>query len=124
MSERDNPARCLRCGRRLTALASISRGYGRACRARIAVAARTADLGAFHAWQVDKARDAIEVGAVVPSTRPGLYAAVSGDGATVYLADARDRSCTCKAAANRRRCYHVAGALILAAAAPARARAA
>jgi len=88
--------------------------------ARIAVAAQVADLAGFHDWQVDKARETIEVQAIVPLSRPGLYAAVSGDGVTVYLVDAREGSCTCKAAANGRRCYHLAGALILAAAAPAR----
>jgi hypothetical protein len=41
---------------------------------------------------------------------------VSGDGVTVYLVDAQERSCTCRAAANGRRCYHLAGALILSAA--------
>jgi Family of unknown function (DUF6011) len=115
------PARCLRCGRRLTAAGSVSAGYGRVCRARIALAAaQVADLAAFHGWQVEKAREAIEMRAVVPSSRPGLYAAVSGDGVTVYLTDAREGSCTCKAAARGRRCYHLASALILSAAAPAR----
>jgi hypothetical protein len=109
--------RCLRCGRRLTAQASIARGTGRTCKARIVAAAEVADLGEFHGWQVDKAREAIEQGAIVPSSREGLYAAVSGDGVTVYLVDARERSCTCKAAANGRRCYHLASALILATAA-------
>lgn len=113
--------RCLRCGRRLTAQDSVSRGYGRTCRARITAAAEVADLSEFHTWQVDKAREALEQGAIVPSSRPALYAAVSGDGVTVYLVDAAEASCTCKAVANGRRCYHLAGALILAAATPRRA---
>ena len=120
MTEQATQARCLRCGRRLTALGSISAGYGRTCRARIRIAARAADLSAFHAWQVEKAREAIEMRAVVPSSRPGLYASVASDGVMVYLTDAREGSCTCKAAANGRCCYHLAAALILAAAAPAR----
>jgi hypothetical protein len=116
----ETQARCLRCGRRLTASASISAGYGRTCRSRIRIAAEAADLAGFHGWQVEKAREAIEMRAVVPSSRTGLYASVSSDGVTVYLTDARERSCTCKAAANGRRCYHLVAALILAAAAPAR----
>ena len=115
---------CLRCGRRLTAAASIGAGYGRVCRSRIAQAAQVADLSAFHAWQAKKAREAIEMRAVVPSSRTGLYVAVSGDGTTVYLVDVLEGSCTCKAAANGRRCYHLAAALILVAAAPAVRRAA
>ncbi len=79
-----------------------------------------ADLSGFKAWQVTKATEAIEEQAVVPSSRPGLYASVSGDGVTVYLTDAIERSCTCKAGANGRLCYHLAAALILQAAAPAR----
>ena len=120
----EQPAQCLRCGRKLTAQASISAGFGRVCRSRIAQAAQAADLSAFHAWQVEKAREAIEMRAVVPSSRQGLYAAVSGDGVTIYLVDAAADSCTCKAAANGRRCYHLAAALILAAAARAARRAA
>lgn len=113
MTEHEPTGRCLRCGRRLTARRSVTLGFGRTCRARIAEAAQAVDLSAFHDWQVDKAREAIEQQAIVPSSRPGLYAAVSGDGVTVYLVDAAEGSCTCKAAANGRRCYHLAGALIL-----------
>lgn len=115
MPEHADHARCLRpgCGRCLTAPASIARGYGRTCAARIKAAAQTADLGGFHAWQVAKAGEAIEQGAIVPSSRQGLYAAVASDGVLTYLVDAHERSCTCKAAANGRRCYHLAGALIL-----------
>jgi Family of unknown function (DUF6011) len=111
---------CLRCGRVLTAAASVSRGLGRTCRARIAAAAQVADLSEFHGWQVDKAREAIEQGAVVPSSRQGLYAAVASDGVLTYLVDAHERSCTCRAAANGHRCYHLADALILDAASIAR----
>ena len=113
--------RCHGCGRKLTAAASIAAGRGRTCRAKVRRAAEVTDLSAFHPWQVDKAREAIELLAIVPSSRPGLYAAVSGDGVTVYLVDADERSCTCKAGANGHSCYHLAGALILSAAASRRA---
>jgi len=76
-------------------------------------AAETADLTGFKPVQVEKAREAIEQTAVVPLSRPGLYAAVSSDGVTTYLVDAIEGSCSCKAAANGRRCYHLASALIL-----------
>jgi hypothetical protein len=108
-------ARCLRpgCGRKLTSVKSVACGYGPVCRRRIREAEQAAELGNFHDWQLAKAREAIEQKAVIPSTREGLYASVSSDGVTVYLTDARDGSCTCKAAANGRRCYHIAAALIL-----------
>jgi hypothetical protein len=122
MTEQPKPTRCLRCGRALTAAGSVSAGYGRTCKARIAKGAQAADLATFHGWQIEKARESIDQQAVVPSSRPGLYAAVSGDGSTVYLVDAREGSCTCRAAANGRPCYHLAGALILYAASPASAR--
>jgi len=97
----------------LTAQASLSRGYGRTCRARITAAGEAADLSEFHPWQVEKAREAIEEKSIVPLSRPGLYAAVSTDGTLTYLVDAIEGSCSCKAAATGRRCYHRAGALIL-----------
>lgn len=124
MTEQAAFTSCYRCGRRLTAAASVSAGVGRTCRARIAAAAEAADLSAFHPWQVAKAREAVEERALVPTSRPGLFAAVSGDGSTVYLVDAIERSCTCKAAAHGRQCYHLAAVLILATAAPAARRAA
>lgn len=113
-------AHCLRCGRPLRAARSISDGFGRWCKAKVREAAGTADLNAFHGWQIEKAREAIELQAIVPSSREGLYAAVSGDGTTVYLVNAIEGSCTCKAGANGRSCYHLAGALILQASATAR----
>ncbi len=117
MTAQDDTAfKRLGCGRKLTAAASVAASRGPFCRARVRKAADTADLGEFHAWQVDKAREAIELQAVIPSSRTGLYIAVSGDGVTVYLVDAEERSCTCKAAANGRRCYHLAAAPILSAA--------
>lgn len=117
MTEQTSPTRCQSCGRKLTAASSVAAGRGPVCRAKVRKAAQTIDLTEFHGWQVDKARELIEQQAIIPSSRPGLYAAVSGDGVTVYLVDATEASCTCKAAANGRRCYHLAAALILDAAA-------
>jgi hypothetical protein len=124
MTSEPRPTRCLRCGRILTAQGSVSAGYGRTCKARIAEGVQAADLAAFHGWQVEKAREAIEMRAIVPLSRRGLFAAVSGDGSTAYLVDVLEGSCTCRAAAHGRACYHLAGALILHAAAPAARRAA
>lgn len=105
------------CGRELTAEASVTRGYGRTCARRITAAAADADLSAFHGWQVDKATEAIEQGAVVPLSREGVFAVISSDGVTVYVVDATEQSCTCKAAANGHRCWHLAAVAIVSAAA-------
>jgi hypothetical protein len=112
--------RCLRCGRKLTAQASVARGTGRGCRARITAAAGTADLSAFTPAQVEKAAEAIAEGAVVPTSRPGMYAVSSSDGSLVYMVDATCQACTCKAGERGRRCWHRAAALIWQAAMPAR----
>jgi hypothetical protein len=108
--------RCHGCGRKLTSAASIAAGRGPVCRAKVRKAAETTDLTAFKDWQVDKARELIEQQAIIPSSRPALYIAVGSDSVTRYVTDAYERSCTCKAAANGRGCYHLAAALILAAA--------
>jgi Family of unknown function (DUF6011) len=77
MREHQSEARCLRCGRRLTAQASLTAGYGRACKARIMAAAQVADLSSFHAWQVEKAREAIEMKAV--TSLPGRSTPTAAD---------------------------------------------
>ena len=74
----------------------------------------TADLGDFKPFQQAKAVEAIEQGAILPTSRPNLYTAVSGDGSTTYLVAAQ--SCTCPAGVKDRRCYHVAAVRILLAA--------
>lgn len=105
---------CLRCGRTLTALDSIARGYGPTCARKIRRAATVVSLVTFKPFQVDKAREAIEQGAVVPTVRPEAYRSVSSDGTTVYLTTIA--SCTCPAGQKGRTCYHRAAAEILTAA--------
>ena len=72
-------------------------------------------LDAFKPEQVDKASDLLEQGGIVPTSRPGLYAAVSADGTTTYLVDQTARSCTCKAGERGVACYHLAAALMVSA---------
>ncbi len=62
-----SPVRCLRCGRALSATASVRTGYGPGCRARIRAAAVADALRDFTAAQVDKARELIADGAIVPT---------------------------------------------------------
>ncbi|MEU6781533.1 helix-turn-helix domain-containing protein [Nonomuraea angiospora] len=79
----------------------------------------TADLDGFKPQQVDKARELIEQGAILPTSRQGLYTAVSGDGTTTYLV--HRASCSCPASRHGRACYHRCAVALLEAAPAARA---
>lgn len=112
-------AKCLRpgCGRTLRAKASVACGYGPVCRARIRAAALAEAVRGFAAAQVEKARELIADGGLVPFTRPGIFQAASskGDG-TVYLVSATG-ACNCPAglrSGKADRCYHVAAARMVA----------
>lgn len=79
-----------------------------------------ADLDDFKPAQVDKARELVEQGGILRTSRPGMYTAVSSDGAVTYLVHAS--ACTCPAGQRGRHlCYHRASAVILGAAAALRA---
>lgn len=114
-------ANCHRCGRRLTSAASVARGYGRTCRAKVREAAKVVDLTTYKVFQVAKAEELIEQGGIVPTGRAALYLAVSSDGTTRYMVDAAEGSCSCPAGDKGHRCYHLLAADILTAAAPNRA---
>ena len=116
-------ARCLGCRRKLTAPASIARGRGRTCQARVNTAAKIVDLSAFKDAKAvhAKAIELIEQGGIVPTRHHGQYLAVASDGLNTYLVETvGERSCTCKAGQRLGRCYHLVAADILNAAAPAR----
>jgi hypothetical protein len=104
-------ANCLRCGRVLRSAKSITDGMGRTCKAKVAAAARALDLAGFKPFQVDKAVEAIEQGGIVPTSRAGVYTAVSSDGTTTYLV--HSVACTCPAGVKGRACYHRAAVAIL-----------
>lgn len=70
-----------------------------------------AQLDDYKADQVEKARDLIEARAILPTSRPGIYTAVSSDGTTTYLVHAS--SCTCPAGQRGRKCYHRAAVSLL-----------
>lgn len=106
-------AKCARCGRTLTSAASIARGYGRHCGNRIAQAARTA---AHKPAQVDKARELIEVGGIVPlrGRKTRVFVVIASNGTDRYLT-ARE-ACNCKAGLRGvSTCYHRIAAELLAA---------
>ena len=96
--------RCLRCGRRLRAASSIAASYGRVCRARIRAAALAQAVKDFTTAQVDKARELIADGGLVPTKRPGVFRAVSSKGDGSYLA--HSAACACPGGLHGRRCYH------------------
>jgi hypothetical protein len=110
-------ARCLRpgCGRKLTSAKSVATGYGPVCRARIRAAAMAEAVKGFAAAQIDKARELIADGGIIPTNRPGVFRAVSSKGDETYLTH-RD-VCNCPAGLRARPCYHLAAARILTAAA-------
>ena len=111
--EATKTAQCLRCGRALTSAASVSRGYGRTCSAKIKAAAGTADLLGFKAAQLASATELIEDGAIVPLRRT-VFTVVSSDGTETYLS--HPTNCTCPAGIKGHRCYHMAAARMLLAA--------
>lgn len=115
MTATQTTAKCTRCGRTLRSAASVAKGYGPTCAAKIAQAAKVVDLAAYKAAQIAKAAELIELRAIV-RTAPATFVAVSSDGTATYETDAVAQSCTCKAGERGIRCYHLAAAQILAAA--------
>lgn len=109
-------AHCLRCGRVLKSAESIARGYGKGCAAKVSAAAKTADLTAWTTSQIEDAKQAIEDGAVVPSTRKGVFQIVSRDGERIRRTMAG--GCNCENGLKTRQsrpCWHrCAVAIILA----------
>lgn len=107
--------RCLGCHRPLRAAASIAQGRGKACQAKhdAKIAAALADETPA---QADKARDLIADGGIV-QVAGALYLAVSSDGAVRYEVNPVTGQCSCKAGQHGRRCYHLAGAIAVLAAA-------
>ncbi|MEV5710119.1 hypothetical protein [Actinoallomurus sp. NPDC052274] len=105
-------SRCLRCGRRRWGKRSRRNPYGPVCSARVrASAARWSDCSPA---QLEKAREALEQGAVVPTRRRNVFRVISSDGTQVYLT-AR-QACNCPAGLHSRHCYHRTAVQILTAA--------
>ena len=115
----EHTAKCQSCGRvrrfRSAAAALAAPASGRVCIAKVRkTVAIVAE--AMKPEQHAKMADLIEDGGIVPVSRPGVYAATSSDGTTVYVVNVNDGSCTCLAAQHGRDCYHLAAALVLSAA--------
>jgi hypothetical protein len=104
-------ARCLRCGRKLTAAKSVAAKYGKGCGAKIRAAAVAEARADFSADQQAKADELIRDGGLVPTSRAGVYRAASSDGTASYLVHAA--TCSCPAGLRGRRCYHQLAARIV-----------
>jgi hypothetical protein len=104
-------ARCLRCGRKLTAAKSVADKYGRGCLAKIREAALAEVRADFSAEQQVAADELIRDGGLVPTNREGVFRAVSSKGDAFYLT--HSQACNCFAGLKGRRCYHLLAARIL-----------
>lgn len=61
----------------------------------------------------DKAQELLELHALVPTSRPYRYIAISSQGTDGYLVDTVQGSCTCKGHLYTGKCYHLLAATIL-----------
>ena len=115
------PRRCLGCRHLIRSAAALERGYGEGCWRKMRKAARTADLSAWTPSQIAEAEQAIEDGAVVPSTREGVFHVVSVDGSEVHRTALHGCNCTNGLKTHQPRpCWHrCAVAIVVAASAPA-----
>ena len=108
-------AKCLRCGRvrhfRSAEAAAKAAPNGRICAMRVRLAAIGEAVRGFAQAQVDKARELIADGGLVPTNRPGVFRAVSSKGDETYLT--HSDVCNCPAGLRARPCYHLAAARIL-----------
>jgi hypothetical protein len=107
-------AKCLRCGRTLRAASSVKRQYGRGCRAIIRAASPAEAVKGFAQRQIDAARELIEDGGLIPTSRPGVFRAVSSDGERSYLT--HSETCACDSGRKRLTactCKHSLGVRIL-----------
>lgn len=106
-------ANCQRCRGLLTNARSIARGYGAHCwrekRREDAVKA-----AGFKPSAVEKARQLIADGAIIPVRGRRVFAVISSNGTDRYLT--APQTCNCPAGLKARHaCYHRAAATILAA---------
>lgn len=113
--EHTTTTKCGRCHRVLTSTASIRRGYGRTCAAKLREAAQTASAG-FSAAQQASAAELVADVAMVPLRGARVFQSVSSDGTAYYLT-AISGQCNCPAGLKGVRCYHVLAARTLAMAA-------
>ncbi len=91
------PVKCGRCHRVLRSARSCREGYGPGCRAIMRAAAIAAVKG-FTWAQIERARELIELRAVVATKRPGVFL-VAGSGGAVYKS--HSQTCNCPSGLRR-----------------------
>lgn len=96
---------CLRCGRKLTSVKSVTAGYGPTCGRKIRTA--PADLTDYKPAQIDAAHELITDGAIIP-LRSVVFLTISTDGTETYRSS--PTGCNCPGGLAGRRCYHTAAA--------------
>lgn len=92
-TDTSHEARCLRCGRKITA--SAAKGYGPTCARKIREAAKAEALAGLNGKQAAEAVEIVADGGVVPSAHEGVWLVTSGDGSQVYRATPGGQ-CNCK----------------------------
>lgn len=102
--------RCLKCRRPLHNPSPD--GLGPKCRRKLRRATRTE--AAHPKWQVAKAAELLELGAVIPLRQNRIFLVVADDGTEVYRTAATGQ-CNCPAGLRSVRCYHAVAAHLLAA---------
>lgn len=95
----EQTVKCGRCHRFLRSERSCREGYGPGCRAIMRAAAITAAVRGFSASQIEKARELIELRALVATRNPRVFLVPSGDGGTFYKS--HPETCNCESGRRR-----------------------
>jgi hypothetical protein len=116
MNTGEHTSKCLRCGRtrrfHSAQAAAAAKPYGRICGALVRAAAIAEVVRGFKDAQVEKARELITDGGLVP-LRAGIFRSVSSDGERTYLTAATGQ-CNCAAGLRgRHQCFHGIAAMIV-----------
>ncbi|MGC0418368.1 hypothetical protein [Embleya sp. AB8] len=104
--------RCLKCRRVLRRLSPD--GYGPKCR-RMVHRKPSHRLNDYKPYQVAKAIELLEMGALIPLRGNRIFLTVSDDGSEVYRTAATGQ-CNCPAGLRSVACYHAAAARLVSAA--------
>lgn len=108
MTETTAPAKCRRCGRKLTSAASVARGLGPTCAAKVS----KTDLGRLDPWQAARVAAILETGKVEIVRFGDGTRAVKVQEAP-YLTDwANETECGCSEFRHEGACPHFGIALI------------
>jgi hypothetical protein len=91
--------KCGRCHRVLRSARSCREGYGPGCRAIMRAAAFAAAVKGFTERQIDRARELIEFGAVIATSRPGVYLVANDDPQHPYKS--HRETCNCASGLHR-----------------------